>query len=106
MSPAPGADPDDLPGSDGAGPLREAAAGLSARVALLAAGGMHLLLAAFVLPVGRIVPGWAAMALLAGWVAGAALIWRWHRARPVTTLLVPPVGALGWWVVVAAVGSG
>lgn len=99
MSPAPGEDPV-AAHSDG-DPLRAAAAGLSAKVALTAAGGMHLVLAAFVLPVGRIVPGWAAALLIAGWVAGATAIFRWHRTRPVTTLLIPPLAAGLWWVVVA-----
>ncbi len=103
MSPTPGEDAD-LPPTGGDEALRAAAAGLSAKVSLIAAGGMHLVLAAFVLPVGRIVPGWAAAVLLAGWAAGAVAIWRGHRTRPVTTLLVPPVSALLWWVVVALSG--
>lgn len=103
MSPTPGDDPELRPtGSDAE--LRAAAAGLSAKVSLIAAGGMQLVLAAFVLPVGRIVPGWAAALLLTGWAAGAVAIWRGHRSRPVTTLLVPPASALLWWVVVALSG--
>jgi hypothetical protein len=33
---------------------------------------------------------------VAAWVVAAVLIWRWHRRRPIITLLVP-FGLLAVW---------
>jgi membrane protein implicated in regulation of membrane protease activity len=91
------------PGGTGGGPgpsssdVDAEARTIAGAIALVFAGGMHLMIGGFVALAGRVAPGWAVAALAFVWIVLAVVIWRWHRRRPLPTLLVPFVGAGVLW---------
>lgn len=74
---------------------------LATRTALVAGLGLHLVVGAFVAPVGQVAPAGVALLLGLLWVAVAVGIVRCAPRRPLLTLLLPFGAAAGWWVVVA-----
>jgi ABC-type uncharacterized transport system permease subunit len=74
----------------------------SAVVALVAGGLLHLFMGVFVLASGLLAPWWAVILLVAVWLALWLPIWRWRRAHPFRTMLVPFAMAAIWWATITA----
>lgn len=88
----------DQPGHVDPSPEIDAGArALAGTTALVFAGLMHLMVGGFVALSGRLAPAWAVAALAAIWAVVAVVIWRWHRRRPLATLLLPFVAAGVLW---------
>ncbi|MCC5947638.1 MAG: hypothetical protein JJT89_04205 [Nitriliruptoraceae bacterium] len=94
-----GIDPDAIHGIDDHA-LRGSAERLSGGIALGAATLMHLTVGLFVWFTGLLAPMPVALALVALWVALAVTIWRWHRRRPLWTLVVPFAMAGVWFATI------
>ncbi len=74
---------------------------LASMVALVFSAMLHAVVAVFVFPSGLIAPGWAWTLLVALWMLGAWLLWRWRRF-PIRILLVPFVMAAIWYATITA----
>lgn len=81
--------------------LRDEGRRLASMVALVFSAMLHAVVAVFVFPSGLIAPGWAWLMLVALWMLGAWLLWRWRRF-PIRILSVPFVMAAIWWVTITA----
>jgi hypothetical protein len=74
----------------------------SAVIALVAGGLLHLVMGVFVLASGLLAPFGAVALLVAIWGALWLPIWRWRRAHPFRTMLVPFAMAAVLWATVTA----
>jgi hypothetical protein len=74
----------------------QAARALSGYLALGGAIVLHVMVGALLPVTVALAPRWALGVSVAAWVVAAVLIWRWHRRRPIITLLVP-FGLLAVW---------
>lgn len=73
-----------------------AARALSGYLALGGAIVLHVMVGALLPVTVALAPRWVLAVSVAAWVVAAVLIWRWHRRRPIITLLVP-FGLLALW---------
>lgn len=76
---------------------RQAGAGIAFAFAVL----LHALVGFFYVFSGLVTPAWAALVLVALWVALGVLLWRWRRRGPVV-LAIPFVAAGLWWIAITA----
>jgi hypothetical protein len=74
----------------------QAARALSGYLALAGAIVLHVMVGALLPVTVTLAPRWMLAVSVAAWVAAAVVIWRWHRRRPIVTLLVP-FGVLALW---------
>ena len=65
---------------------------------------LHVVVGVFVFSSGLVAPAWAVTVLIAVWLVGAWLLWRWRR-RPGWALLVPVATATVWFLVISAGGA-
>ncbi len=97
--------PGGRPGADhDADVEREAARKLTSYLALTAALVLHVMVGALLPLTTALGPRWMLAASVLAWVAAAMLIWRWHRLRPIATMLVP-FAVLGAWYLALQIGS-
>jgi len=83
---------------------RDAARVLTGYLALIPALVLHVMVGALLPLASAVAPQGMLVASVVGWVAGAGVIWRWHRTRPIATLFVP-FGVLGLWYLALEVGQ-
>lgn len=112
-SDADGDDRDDLEVAPGAedplGALRDAdltqaAHRLTARITLIGALLLHLMVGALLPTTPQLAPAWALPVFATLWFVVAALILRWYRTRAITTLLLP-IALVGVWLATLWAGS-
>lgn len=84
-----------------AGDFRDDAHRLASLVALVFGGLMHAIVGYFVFLTGLVAPWWAWFTMVALWVIGARLLWRW-RTTPIRALFVPIMMAAIWWATIMA----
>jgi hypothetical protein len=82
--------------------LTDAGREVSAVLALVAGGFLHLVMGVFVLSSGLLAPWWAVLLLVAVWVLLWIPIRRWRHDHPFRTMLVPFAMAAIWWAVITA----
>jgi len=100
-----GGRPGEEPGTNlGGDPEREAARTLTGYLALTAAVVLHVMVGALLPLTTARGPTWMLGVSVVAWVAAAVLIWRWHRVRPIATMLVP-FALLGAWYLVLQIGA-
>ena len=67
------------------------------RVALVAGVLLHLVVGAFVLSSGLLMPAWAVVGLTLVWLAGFFAVYR-HRSRPLVAFVVPAATVALWFL--------
>lgn len=103
-------DPDPVPGAeDPLAPLRDgdlplAARRLTARITLIGALVLHLMVGALLPTTPQVAPAWGLPVFVTLWFVIAALILRWYRTRAITTLLLP-IMLVGVWLVTLWAGT-
>lgn len=76
---------------------REAERQLTGYLALAGALILHVMVGALLPLTPQLGPRWMLVVSVVAWAATAALIWRWHRIRPITTLLLPFALLSAWY---------
>lgn len=89
---------------DDGSPELQAARTLTGYLALAAALVLHVMVGALLPLTPQLAPRWMLAVSVAAWIGGAVLIWRWHRVRPIVTMLVP-FAVLGAWFVALRLGA-
>ena len=83
---------------------REAARTLTGYLALTAAVVLHVMVGALLPLTTALGPRWMLAISVVAWVAAAVLIWRWHRLRPIATMLVPFALLAAWYLALRLAG--
>ncbi len=103
-------DPDVAPGAeDPLAALRDAelsraAHRLTARITLIGALALHLMVGALLPTTPQLAPAWGLPVFATLWFVVAALILRWFRTRAITTLLLP-IALVGVWLATLWAGA-
>lgn len=104
------AGPDVAPGAEDPlaalrdGDLSLAAHRLTARITLIGALVLHLMVGALLPTTPQLAPAWGLPVFATLWFVAAALILRWYRTRPITTLLLP-IALVGSWLATLWAGA-
>jgi len=97
-----GHDPDTPPDAEdplaalGDRDLSRAAHRLTARITLIGALVLHLMVGALLPTTPQLAPAWALPVFATLWFVIAALVLRWYRIRAITTLLLPMALVVVW----------
>lgn len=75
---------------------------LRAAAVAVAVVAQAITLVPFIVASGLVAPLWATIALVAAWVAAAAILALLARARPLATPLVPLGSLAVWWLALTA----
>jgi hypothetical protein len=103
-------DPDAAPGAEDPlaalrdGDLSLAAHRLTARITLIGALVLHLMVGALLPTTPQLAPPWGLPVFATLWFVTAALILRWYRTRAITALLLP-IALVGIWLATLWAGA-
>ena len=84
--------------------LTRAAQQFTARITLIGALVLHLMVGALLPTTPQLAPPWGLPVFATLWFVTAAMILRWYRTRAIITLLLP-IALVGAWLVTLWVGA-